>query len=180
MSNAAIADRYARAIFELGDETGQLAQMSEQVQRVASVFESSEELRHALDNPVVDDQKRDALIKDLGTRLGLSQHAQNAIRLLAARRRLRALPEIARALRRLADEKAGVLRATVTSAQPLSEVYYQKLVSELERVTQRKILLEKQQDPSLIAGVVTTIGDHTIDGSLKGRLAALERQLSTA
>jgi len=80
-------------------------------------------------------------------------------------------------LAHLADEKVGVLRATVTSAEPLSEDYYQKLASELEKRTSRKILLERRQDPTLIAGVITRIGDHTIDGSLKGRLAALERQL---
>lgn len=177
MSYAAIAERYARAIFELGLEGNQLPQLSEQIQRVASVFESSEELREIMDNPVVDDERRDALLKDLGARLGLAQLTLNAVRLIAERRRLRALPEIAKAVQRLADENAGVLRATVTSAQPLSDEYYRQLIAQLENATQRKILLEKHQDPSLIAGVVTTIGDHTIDGSLRGRLGILERQL---
>ena len=80
-------------------------------------------------------------------------------------------------LTRLADEKAGVLRATVTSARPLSEDYYRSLAAELEKRTSRKILLERREDPTLLAGIVTRIGDHTIDGSVRGRLAALERQL---
>jgi F-type H+-transporting ATPase subunit delta len=101
----------------------------------------------------------------------------NSVKLLAARRRLRALPEIARRLGGLADEKAGILRATVTSAVPLPEAFYEKLTSELEAATRRKILLEKLHDPTLIAGVVTRIGDNTIDGSVKGRLAELERRL---
>jgi F-type H+-transporting ATPase subunit delta len=107
----------------------------------------------------------------------MSELAQNFVKLLAARRRLRTLPDIARRLGGMADEKAGILRASVTSAGPLPEAFYQKLTSELEAATQRKIVLEKSQDPSLIAGVVTRIGDNTIDGSLKGRLNELERRL---
>jgi F-type H+-transporting ATPase subunit delta len=177
MSNAAIAERYARAIFELGDEAKQVAQLSEHIQRLADAYESSEDLSRILDNPVVDEAKRDAIIKDLGATMGVSQLALNAVRLLASRRRLALLPEVASEVRRLADEKGGVVRATVTSAQPLSESYCRQLVAELEKATNRKVLLEKKEDPSLLAGIVTRIGDHTIDGSLKGRLAALERQL---
>jgi F0F1-type ATP synthase delta subunit len=41
-------------------------------------------------------------------------------------------------------------------------------------------VLERRNDPSLIAGVVTQIGDNTIDGSLSGRLREIERQLMQA
>jgi F-type H+-transporting ATPase subunit delta len=173
----AIAERYARAIFELGTEARQLAQVSDQVRKFAEVYRSSGELRAVLDNPVVSEAKREGLLKDLGARLGMSPHALNAIRLLAARRRLPVIGEIARQLQRLSDDSQGLLRATVISAKPLPEAYVRQLTAELEKATSRKILLEKEQDPTLIAGVVTKIGDRTIDGSLKGRLAALGRQL---
>ncbi len=177
MSQSTVAERYARAILELADEAGQLSQITDQVNSVAAAFAESAELRAITTNPAVEGSARDLMLKDIGERLGLSMIAMNALRLMARRGRLHALPEVAVMLAHLADEKVGVLRATVTSAEPLSEDYYQKLASELEKRTSRKILLERRQDPTLIAGVVTRIGDHTIDGSLKGRLAALERQL---
>jgi F-type H+-transporting ATPase subunit delta len=177
LSQAAIAERYARALFELASEAGQTGPVAEQLRTVSAAYESSPELRAIAENPVVDEAQRDALLKELGARLALSPLVLNTLRLVAQRRRLRALPDIAGEFVRLADEKAGVLRATVTSAKRLPEEYYQRLASELERRTQRKILLERVEDPSLIAGIVTTIGDHTIDGSVRGRLAALERKL---
>jgi F-type H+-transporting ATPase subunit delta len=177
VSQSTVAERYARAILELGDEAGQLAQVTEQINSVAAAFAESEELRAITTNPAVEGSARDSMLKDIGVRLGLGPVAMNAIRLMARRGRLSALPEVAVMLAHLADQRAGMLRATVTSAEPLSESYYQELTSELEKRTSRKIILERRQDPSLIAGVVTRIGDHTIDGSLKGRLAALERQL---
>jgi F-type H+-transporting ATPase subunit delta len=178
--DSAVVERYSRAIFELGVEQNQLERVRAEVGRIASAYEQSRDLRAVLDNPLVDEDRRKQLLSELGGRLSLGELSQNFVKLLAARRRLRALPDVARRLGGLADEKAGILRASVTSAGPLPEAFYQKLTSELEAATRRKIVLEKSQDPSLIAGVVTRIGDNTIDGSLKGRLDELERRLLEA
>jgi F-type H+-transporting ATPase subunit delta len=177
MSHAPIADRYARAIFELGVESNQLAAITEQVRRFAQAYAGNAELRAVLDNPIVEAEKREAILGDVSARLGLTGSALNLIRLLARRKKLRVVPEIARRLDRFSDEKAGVVRATVTSAKPMPDSFYQKLVAELEAATSRKIVLERKEDPSLIAGFVTRIGDNTIDGSVRGRLNEIERQL---
>jgi F-type H+-transporting ATPase subunit delta len=177
MSQAPVADRYARAIFELGVETGQLASITEQVRRFAGAYTGSSELRAVLDNPVIEAEKREAVLADVAARLSLSGNGLNLIKLLAQRKKLRAVSEIATRLDRFTDEQAGVVRATVTSAKAMPDSFYQKLVSELEAATSRKIVLERREDPSLIAGFVTRIGDNTIDGSVRGRLAEIERQL---
>jgi len=114
----------------------------------------------------------------VAAKVGLSGVGLNAVRLLARRNRLGSLPEIARRLAVLADEKGGVVRAQVTSAGPLPESFYERLIKELESATSRRVAIDRLQDPSLIAGVVTRIGDNTIDGSVKGRLAEIERQLN--
>jgi F-type H+-transporting ATPase subunit delta len=109
--------------------------------------------------------------------LGLLELSTNALRLLARRRRLSALPDIAKRLSTLADEKAGIVRAEVTSATALPESIFTQLQEKLEKATKKKVVLERKQDPSLIAGMITRIGDNTIDGSVAGRLHELERQL---
>ncbi len=177
MISSAVVDRYARAIFELGVETGKLNELSENLRRFAQTYEGSKELRTVADNPLVPEEQRDAVLKEVGTRLGLNELALNAVRLLAQRRRLSAVSDVARRLGGLTDEKAGIVRAKVVSAAPLSEDFYSKLAQKLEVTTHKKVVIEREQDPSLIAGIVTRIGDNTIDGSLKGRLQSLERTL---
>jgi F-type H+-transporting ATPase subunit delta len=180
MSDSAVAERYARAIFELAVEAGQTAALTQQFASFAAVYTQSSDLRAVLGNPLVEPGQRDAVLKDIASRLGLSELASNAVRYVAQRRRMSALPDIARRLGSLSDEKAGVLRASVTSAGQLSESYYEKLKAELESLTGRKLVLERKQDPTLIAGVVTRIGDNIIDGSVRGKLDQLERQLQSA
>jgi len=177
MISSAIVERYARAIFELGVDSGQLSQFTDQLAKFTAVYAESKDLRSVLDNPLVAEDQRDAVLKDIGARLGLSEMVLNSVRLLAQRRRISGLPEITRRVSGMADEKAGIIRAKVTSAGPLSEDFYAKLTQKLEQKTKKKVVIERKQDPTLIAGVITKIGDNTIDGSLRGRLAALERQL---
>ncbi|MGB5681824.1 MAG: F0F1 ATP synthase subunit delta, partial [Polyangiales bacterium] len=55
--------------------------------------------------------------------------------------------------------------------------YYGRLVEKLQRVSDRKVVLVKRQDPSLIGGVVTRIGDQVFDGSLSNRLSELNETL---
>jgi F-type H+-transporting ATPase subunit delta len=173
-----VADRYARAIFELATESSELANVTEQLRNFAASYEASRELQSVLENPLIDVSQRDAILREVAARVSLSEIALNSVRLLADRKRLSSLSAIAARLASLADEQAGIVRATVISATILPESFYERLTSELESVTARKIALDRQQDPSLIAGIVTRIGDNTIDGSIKGRLAEIERQLS--
>jgi F-type H+-transporting ATPase subunit delta len=180
MSLSTAGERYGRALFELGEESGNLRELTEQLESFAALYASSADLRSMLDNPLVEEGVRGAVLAELATRLALSPLVLNAVRLLARRRRLAALPYIARVLERLSDEKNALLRATVTSARPLSDADLRRITAELERRLSRRVVVESRTDPSLIGGVVTRIGDRVIDGSLLGRLTALERVLQEA
>lgn len=177
MSSEAVARRYARAIFELGKEGGNLPALTREISAFGETYAGSEELRNVLDNPLVPEEQREAVLVEIAGRLGVSPIGNSTLRLLARRRRLAAAPEIARQLARLADEDANLVRATVTSAGPLSESYLSDLKAALEKSTGRKVAIVHQVDPSLIAGVVTKIGDQVIDGSVRARLASFRESL---
>jgi F-type H+-transporting ATPase subunit delta len=177
VSYEAIARRWARAVFELGKEAERLPDVSRDLASFAQVYRESEELAAVLDNPLVPDASREAIVQDICERLGASAVAAHTLRLLVRKRRMVAVPEISRQLARLADEDAHVVRAEVVSAGPLTEVYLSKLRAELEQATGKQVLIEHRQDKSLIAGVVTKIGDQVIDGSARARLANFREAL---
>src|SRR5262249_38746728 len=107
----------------------------------------------------------------------MSQTAINTLRLLTQRRRLGAMPEIARDLERLVDEDSKIVRAEVTSASALSPAYLERLKAELERATGQRVVIVLRGDPSLIAGVVPRTGDGRMEGSLRARLSAFRDSL---
>jgi F-type H+-transporting ATPase subunit delta len=179
-ADSTVAQRYARAIFDLGVEAGDVAALVAKVGSFSETYRGAPEFRRALENPRVQTSERDGLLRAVAGRLGFGALELNVVRYIARRRRLSALPEIAEHLGRLSDERRGVVRATVTAAGPLPEAFYERLTRELETLTGKKISLDRREDPSLIAGVVTRIGDKTVDGSLRGRLEQLGRQLQSS
>lgn len=178
MSESVVAERYAKALFELGVESGQLAMLTDQLRTVALTYADSPELRRVLEDPRVAEDQILNLVDALARRLALATIAKNSLMVLVRRRRIRALPDIVSRLVSLTDERTGLLRATVTSASPLAEPQAKQLTEELERLTGKRVLLERNCDPSLLGGLVTRIGDHVVDASLRGRFAEIERRLS--
>jgi len=77
----------------------------------------------------------------------------------------------------MTDRKKGLLRAEVVTAAPLSEAYYARLQQQLEKMTGRKVVIDRREDASILAGVVTRIGDTVYDGSLQTRLNELKHAL---
>ena len=177
MSNESVAERYAQAIFELGVETGGVTAIIEDFRRLAEVYEQSDELRRILNNPLVPEEDRLATMNDISGRIGLTEIAKNAAGLLTRRKRMSAVSAIADELDRLSDQRAGIVRATVVSAEPLSEPFAEKLADELRSMTGRRVVLDRRHDPELLAGLIIRIGDQVIDGSARTKLAELSAHL---
>ena len=172
-----IAKRYATALLELGSESGQLEALVDELQRAAAAYEGSPELRAALADPLIPLQAKQQILGEISTRLALGPASRNTLNLLLDRRRIRALPAIAQRLREMADEKRGILRAEVLTAMPLPEEYFTQLQQQLERVTGRRIALDRKLDPSIIGGVIARVGDTVYDGSLIARLRKMKENM---
>lgn len=173
MSVAIVARRYAQALLDIGVEDGSLERIVGDFETVAGAWTTSAEFRNAVENPLVPIGTKKAVARELADQIGATPATQRALLFLVDRHRMRVLPYLARALRDLADGREGVVRAEVTTAVPLSDAYYHRLQTQLERLTGKRIVLDRKTDPSLVGGVITRIGDRVIDGSLRTRLDSL-------
>jgi F-type H+-transporting ATPase subunit delta len=172
-----VARRYAKALLELGTELGQLDALVEEMSAAAASYEGSPELQTALENPLFPYDVKKNILADLAQTIGLGLTARNTLFLLNDRRRMRALPGIAQLLREMNDKKKGLLRAEVVTAAPLSDAYFARLKQQLEKMTGRTVVLDKREDPTILAGVITRIGDTVYDGSLRARLHEIKHAL---
>ena len=174
---SAVGRRYGRALLELAAEQNQLDPVGRQLADLKMTWSESEELREVFENPSVSAQDRRNVVDALAGKLGLGPIVKNTFKLLSDRRRTRSLPEVIDAYEKLAEERSGTLRAEVITAVAMSEAYYSQLQRTLEQVTGKKVTLQKREDPSIIGGVVTRVGDKVFDGSVKTRLIELEDEL---
>lgn len=173
----ALARRYAKALLSLAKEQNAVDRVQRDLAALAAAWEESKELRDAFQNPIYGSDVRRKITDALAARLGVMPMLKNTLAMLSDRRRMRHLADIAEAYTNLAEAESGRVRAEVVSATALPEAYFAELQKTLEQVTGRKVQIVKRVDPTLIAGVVTRVGDRVFDGSLKNRLVELEDEL---
>jgi F-type H+-transporting ATPase subunit delta len=181
MTSPAVASRYANALVDVVlDPKAQV--QPEQITRELHAFEamlvSSEELRNALASPSVPTQRKKAVLARLADQLGLGRIARNFLFVLNSHRRMDALPAVVESFEVRLDERLGFSRANITSARDLDAGQRAELEAQLTRMTGKRMRLRFTTDESLIGGVIARIGSTVYDGSLKGRLQALGRQLT--
>jgi len=177
MIGSAVAKRYATALYELAEEKKVSDQVGSNLADVASVWESSEELRHVFQNPQFGLEAKRRVIASVADEAGAHAIVKNTLQMLSDRQRLEHLPEIAEAFTRLSERRSGKVRAEIVTATKLPEAYYTQLQKTLQQATGKDVLLVRREDPSLIGGVVTTVGGRVFDGSIKNRLRELRSQL---
>jgi F-type H+-transporting ATPase subunit delta len=134
------------------------------------------EARTILSNPSIDVRRRqDAVSALLDGRVG--PEGLNLAKLLVGANRTDDLDAIIEEYGRLADEDAGRVRATATTAVPLSRAEATNLVASLSRRWGREVRVDVRVDPTIIGGLVLRIGDRVIDASVATRLQQLRRRL---
>lgn len=168
--NATLARPYAEAVFALADKAGALGKWSQSLAVMAAVA-ANPELRAVVSDPKLSAAQVYGLFA--GACGDLPTEAQNLVRVLIENGRLAILPEIREIYESLKNEREGVLEAMITSAYPLEGGALSSLVAELEQRFKRKVRPQVNVDPELIGGVRLQVGDEVIDGSVRGKLAAM-------
>ena len=174
---ATIARPYARAAYAHAREAGHVAEWSGWLATARSVV-ASEEFQKLERSPGITTADLSGLVTGIcGDALDANARAFLAI--LAENGRLDFLPEIAARFEELKAEDQNVADAEVVSATQLDEQQKARLAAALRTRLRRDVRLHCTVDPSLIGGAVVRSGDLLIDGSLKGRLARLETELTS-
>jgi F-type H+-transporting ATPase subunit delta len=169
-----IARPYAEAVFALADKGGTLAKWSRTLATMA-VVAADPEARRAVGNPNLSSDQIYGLFAAASGDLAAEE--QNFLRVLIENDRLSALPEIAAIYEELKNEREGVVDAMITTAFPLDKSELAALVKELESRFKRKVQPQVHVDTGLIGGARMQVGDELIDGSVRGRLAAMAAAL---
>ncbi len=169
-------DGYANALFEIARAEGTLDEVEDELFRFARSLEGSDSLRNALTDEMIPAVKRQAIVEDLLSGRATSTTVQ-LVSLVVGSGRARDLPAIInRLVERAATTKDRAV-AEVRSAIALSADQQERLAAALANATGKQVELKVVVDPSVLGGLVATVGDTVIDGSVRTRLDQLKSLL---
>jgi F-type H+-transporting ATPase subunit delta len=169
-------DGYARALFEIARAEGTLDEVEDELFRFARSYESSDALRNALTDEQIPAAKRQAIVEDLLGGKATSTTTQLVSMVIGAGRG-RDLPAIIDKLVARASSAKNLELAEVRTAVPLTQDQETRLAAALANATGKQVNLKVVVDPSVLGGVVATIGDTVIDGSVRTRIDQLKSRL---
>ncbi len=176
MSDDARIDGYARALFEIARAEGTLDEVEDELFRFARSYESSDALRSALTDEQIPAARRQAIVEDLlGGRA--TPTTTQLVGMVVGSGRGRDLPAIIDRLVARASSAKQLELAEVRSAVPLTEDQQTRLSAALANATGKQVNLKVVVDPSVLGGIVATIGDTVIDGSVRTRIDQLKSRL---
>jgi F-type H+-transporting ATPase subunit delta len=170
------ADAYAAALFEIAKAEGSLETVEEELFRVARTIEANDQLRTTLTDEAIPLERRQKLVETLLA--GKASPITTAlVSFVVAAGRSRNLPEIIdKLVARAASERHQAV-AEVRTAFPIDEERRQMLAEALSKATGKQVSVKVVEDPSILGGVVATVGDTVIDGSIRHRLEQLRESL---
>jgi len=177
MKNFAVARRYAKALLLISKEDGQTDAYREELAGFADLMERENALNQAITNPLYDATNRRNVLQAVLDNLGVSRTMKSFLLLLFDKGRIGFIGSVDEFYQKLADELKGIARASLISASKLSEDTVEKIRVALSKKTKKKVLLEVDQDPELIGGIITKIGDLIWDGSIKTQLTNMRETL---
>jgi len=176
---ATVARPYARAAFEHARDSQALAAWSQLLAAGAAVVATpgAEDL---FGNPRVAAAELVELIAGVATDCGVAvgPDGRNFLGVLAHEHRLALLPAIAAQYEARRAEAENTIDVEVTTAMALTAEQRAAFEAALGKRFGRTVRLTERVDAALVGGAIVRAGDSVIDGSLRGRLARLEQQIS--
>jgi F-type H+-transporting ATPase subunit delta len=169
-------DAYANALLEIAAAEGRVGEIEDELFRFARIVEGNDELRMALANPGLPYDRRAAIVDELLEGRALPTTRAIASFLVGIGRG-HDLPAIVQRFVELVAAAREHAVAEVRSAIALDDAQVQRLADALSRATGKQIEVKVVVDPDVLGGLVATIGDTVIDGTVRHRLDKLKETL---
>ncbi len=173
----ALAQTYARSLFELAQEAGQTDAIAQELSGLVDLIETDPKFSAMLAHRTIAAERRaqslDRIFK--GRVSGLTHRF---LRVLNDKGRLEHLSAIRQAYDSLAKAARGEVDVVLTTAQELDAAQLATVTERVSAALGRKAVLQTRTEAALIGGMTLRVGDRLIDASVAARLRRMGRQLA--
>ena len=173
---ATVARPYAEAVFRSALEMNALGAVADSL-ALAAAAAHDDQMHSVLLNPKVNAQQKKEIF-DAAAGGKLDEITKRLVALLVDNHREMLIGSIAEQFEELKHDHDKVLRAKITSAQPLSDPQRDEIVTALEKRYGKKVEADVDVDPQLLGGARVQVGDQVIHASVRDALAQMAAALT--
>lgn len=176
MKDRKVANIYAGALLEIGQEKNTLDQIEEELNFLSELLSEDKRLMQFLNTPSITIlSKKDFVDKVLKDKL--SDVSTNFFKLLIDNGRQSIIQSVHELLIGLIDQVHNRQRVVVVTSKKLEKGTLEELRNLLREKYNKEIILLEEIDESILGGIILKIGDLIVDGSLANDLRNIEKSL---
>ncbi|XP_034399730.1 ATP synthase subunit O, mitochondrial [Cyclopterus lumpus] len=171
-----VEGRYATALFSAASKQNKLDQVEQEMGKVSALIKKPS-VSTIVMNPHVKRSIKQKTFHDALAKDKVSAITLNLINVLSDNGRLTLTGDVINAFGKMMSAHRGEVICSVTTAQPLGEVDLADLKVALKGFLQKNetIKLETKSDPSILGGMIVSIGDKYVDMSTKTKIQKLTK-----
>lgn len=167
---------YAQALYDVASEKGVADEVEEDMKSIKAILKTNKKFRDILYHPsVAKSDKKKIIDRTFGPQC--SKWVRNLLFVLIDKRRERLLDYLTDMLTVVASRIKGIEHITVQTAIALTDSKRNELKKNLEKLTKKKVKLEVKVDKNIIGGMIISMGNRIIDGSVTNHLKNLKKNL---
>jgi F-type H+-transporting ATPase subunit delta len=176
MTNRTAAARYARALLDVATkESVDLEAIGQEIDSFITFLKG----QRLLMNPAVPVPRKRAAMQEITKLSDLTPVVSKLLVLLADRDRLGLLHDLSATYHELLAERQNVVRAEVTTAEPLSGQQLDAIEKKLASVTGKRVSMTTKVSGDILGGVVARVGSTVYDASIATQLKKIRARLAT-
>nr|XP_020474921.1 ATP synthase subunit O, mitochondrial [Monopterus albus] len=171
-----VEGRYATALFSAASKQNKLDQVEQELRKVSTLIKDPK-ISSIVMNPHVKRSIKQKTFSDALTKAKVSPITVNLMNVLADNGRLTRTGDVISAFGKMMSAHRGEVLCSVTTAQPLNEANLADLKVALNGFLQKgeTLKLETKSDPSVLGGMIVSIGDKYVDMSTKTKIQKLTK-----
>ena len=175
----ALANVYARSLFELATDAGgtdKLMEVADELEQICELAREDKKINLFLSSPIVDVKARGKALSAIFTNR-ITDLMLRFLLVLNNKGRLDRLESIETAFDQLMQEAFGRIEVEVITPVAINADLIARIKEKISTVLGKEPVLHPYVDESLLGGIKLRIGDQLIDGSVQTRLRKLSEEL---
>jgi F-type H+-transporting ATPase subunit delta len=177
MLSPKLASRYAKSLFVLAKEMGNMDAIVADMRLINETVSASKDLALMLKSPLITPDKKEKII-GLVFENNLSEVTTTFVHLLVRKGREKHLAEVASSFIDSFNKLNHVATASLTTAVEVDVATIQKIKTLLLSIDgNTSVELETKVDPKIVGGFVLKYGDKLLDQSIQRKLHIIKKEI---
>lgn len=172
-----VSQVYSEALFDIAVEMDLIDGIQKEYDHFVQCLKDEPDFFELLKTPQISDDDKKKILEETFQN-HFSEPFMNFLKIIVDKKRTGELLDIAGRYNHRVDVHRKRIKAIVESVVPLTDQQMKGLVEKLEKLSGQTVELNNVINKDLVGGIVVSMGDRMIDGSVKYKLESILESLN--